>query len=161
MAKGCGLESEQLWEARLGGLSDEDVDSVSSHPSPRASGTKMVGMSELSPYDSRLFSRNGDDSSVATPTDNEVSKYSFFERLKHHMEGNLITKGNRTSVKLCIFVKAGAAVRGMDPMKKEKKETVYFNKYMTILDEIEDSMFSQANLRNSTTVESGITKVEL
>ena len=44
---------------------------------------------------------------------------------------------------------AGAAVRGMDPMKKEKKERKYFNKYMAILDEIEDSMFSHTNLRDS------------
>ena len=78
MAQGCDLESEQLGEARSGGLSDED--SVSSHSSPRAAGTKTAGMSsELSPYDSPIFSRNGDDYSAATPTDNEVSKYSFFE----------------------------------------------------------------------------------
>ncbi len=31
-------------------------------------------------------------------------------------------------------------------MKKVKKETVFFNKYMATLDEIEDSMFSQTNL---------------
>ena len=88
----------------------------------------------------------GDDYCAATPTDNEVSKYSFFERLKHYMEGNQITEGNRSSVELCILVEAGAAVRGMDPMKKVKKETVFFNKYMATLDEIEDSMFSQTNL---------------
>ena len=146
MAKGTDLESEQLAEARSGGLSD--ADSVSSHSSPRAAGTKTAGMSsELSPYDSPIFSRTGDDYCAATPTDNEVSKYSFFERLKHYMEGNQITKGNRASVELCILVEAGAAVRGMDPMKKVKKETVFFNKYMATLDEIEDSMFSQTNLR--------------
>ncbi|MFM7838714.1 MAG: hypothetical protein ACKO6K_04045, partial [Chitinophagaceae bacterium] len=33
---------------------------------------------------------------------------------------------------------AGAAVRSMDAMKKEKKETAFFNKYMGILEEIED-----------------------
>ena len=42
------------------------------------------------------------------------------------MEGNQITEGNRTSVELCILVEAGAAVCGMDPMKKVKKETVFF-----------------------------------
>ena len=40
-----------------------------------------------------------------------------------------------------ISVEAGAAVRSMDPMKKEKKEKVFFNKYMGILDEIEDDRF--------------------
>ncbi len=99
MAQGCDLESEQLGEARSGSLSDED--SVSSHSSPRAAGTKTAGMlSELSPYDSPIFSRNGDDYSAATPTDNEVSKSSFFERLKHYMEGNQITKGKVSS---CAF----------------------------------------------------------
>ncbi len=44
MAKGCDVESEQLGEARSGGLSDEE--SVSSHSSPRAAGTKTAGMSE-------------------------------------------------------------------------------------------------------------------
>ena len=130
MAKGRGLESEPLGEARSGGLADEDDDSVLSHSSPRASWTKTAGMSEedLVPSpgdDSSVFLRNGDDSSAATPTDNEVSKYSFFERLKHYMEGHKITEGIHASVALCIFIEAGAAVCGMDPMKKECKECVY------------------------------------
>jgi hypothetical protein len=86
---------------------------------------------------------------AATPTDNEVSRYSFFDRLKHYMEGNLITEGNRASVEMCILVEAGSAVRGMDPMKKEKKEQVYFAKYLAILDEIEDSTFSNDHIRHS------------
>ncbi len=139
MAKGCDLESAQLGEARSGGLSDKD--SVLSHSSPRAVGTKTAGMSELSPYVSPIFSCNGDNYAAAMPTNNKVSKYSFFERLKHYMEGNQITKGNRASVELCILVEAGAAVRGLDPMKKVKKETVFFNKYMATLYEIEDPCF--------------------
>ncbi len=43
-------------------------------------------------------------------------------------------EGNRASVEMCILVKAGAAVRGMDPMKKKKKERVYFVKYVAIID---------------------------
>jgi hypothetical protein len=65
------------------------------------------------------------------------------------MDGSLITEGNRASVEMCILVEAGAAVRGMDPMKKEKKERVYFNKYMSIIDEIDDSMFSHPHLRDN------------
>ena len=48
-----------------------------------------------------------------------------------------------------VEVEAGAAVRGMDPMKKEKKERVYFAKYAAIIDEIEDSMFSDEHLRHN------------
>ena len=87
--------------------------------------------------------------SPPTPTDNEVSRYSFCDRLKHYMDGSLITEGNRASVEMCILVEAGAAVRGMDPMKKEKKERIYFNKYMSTIDEIEDAMFSHPHLRDS------------
>ena len=120
MAKGCaGVEAEQLGDARLGGLPDKDDDSFSSYTPCRAFGTKTAGgMSEMSPYDSPLFSRNGNDFSTATPTDNKVRKYSFFERLNHYMEGNQITKGNHARVELCILVEAGSAVCGVDPMKK-------------------------------------------
>ena len=38
-------------------------------------------------------------------------------------------------------------VRGMDPMKKEKKESVFFQSYMSILDEIDDDMFVHENIR--------------
>ena len=54
---------------------------------------------------------------------------------------------NCASVELCIFVEAGAAVRGMDLMKKEKKESVFFQRYMNILDEIDDDMFVHENIR--------------
>ena len=146
VAKGREVDPDKLEDARSDSLSDEGSDS--SHSSPRAAGTKTAGMlSDVSPFDSPMFTRNGDDFSAASPTDNEVSKYSFFERLKHYMEGNQITDANRASVELCILVEAGAAVRGMDPMKKVKKETVFFNKYMATLDEIEDSMFDPPNLR--------------
>ena len=148
VAKGREVDPDKLEDARSDSSSDEGSDS--SHSSPRAAGTKTAGMlSDVSPFDSPMFTRNGDDFTAASPTDNEVSKYSFFERLKHYMEGNQITDGNRASVELCILVEAGAAVRGMDPMKKEKKERVYFAKYAAIIDEIEDSMFSSDHLCHS------------
>ena len=56
-----------------------------------------------------------------------MSRYSFLDWLKHYMEGNQITEGNCTSVKLCIFVEAGVVVCGIDPMKKDKKEPVFFS----------------------------------
>jgi hypothetical protein len=133
--------------------SDEDDDgSPQLYASPRASGDKTAGMSSadedfgLSP--DSAFSHSVIRDSPPTPTDNEVSRFSFCDWLKHYMDGNLITEANRTSVEMCILVEAGAAIRGMDPMKKEKKERIYFNKYMLIIDEIEDSMFSHPHLRN-------------
>ena len=80
-----------------------------------------------------------------SPTDNEVSKYSFYSRLTHYMEGNKITETNRAAVELCILSEAGAFVRNMDPMKKEKKERVFFSKYLSIIDEIEDDQFDDTD----------------
>ena len=37
----------------------------------------------------------------------------------------------------------------MDPMKKEEKEQAYFNKYMGILDEIEDDQFVDESVRDA------------
>ena len=62
----------------------------------------------------------------------------FFTCLAHYLKGNKIRKANRSVVELCIFIEAGATVCGMDPMKMEKKEQAYFNKYMGILDEIKE-----------------------
>jgi hypothetical protein len=39
---------------------------------------------------------------------------------------------------------AGAFVRNMDPMKKERKESAFFAKYLSIIDEIEDDQFENA-----------------
>ena len=53
---------------------------------------------------------------------------------------------NRAAVEVCISVEAGAAVCSMDPMKKEKKEKAFFNKYMGILEEIEDDQFNNESI---------------
>ena len=102
----------------------------------RGLGLKTTGL-ELGDS-SPNFSPNN---SPESPTDNEVSKYSFFARLMHYMDGNKISDANRAAVEVCISVEAGAAVRSMDLMKKEKKEKAFFDKYMDILDEIEDDQF--------------------
>jgi len=60
-----------------------------------------------------------------SPTDNEVSKYSFYSHLSHYMEGHKISKSNRAAVELCLLSEAGAFVRNMDPMKKDKKDSVF------------------------------------
>jgi len=87
--------------------------------------------------------------SPESPTDNEVSKYSSFARLMHYMDGKKISEANRAAVKVCILVEAGAAVRSMDPMKNEKTEKAFFDKYMGILDEIEDDQFKNDSIREA------------
>jgi hypothetical protein len=47
----------------------------------------------------------------------------------------------KTAVELCLLSEAGAFVRNMDPMKKDKKERFFFAKYLSIIDEIEDDQF--------------------
>jgi hypothetical protein len=145
VSQGCGNASGTA------DADEEDSDGSNFSP-PHVLGTKTTRLSEeefLSADESPLFSRDGAYDPV-TPTDNKVSRYSFFNQLKHYMEGKLITEGNRASVEMCILVEAGAAVRGMDPMKKkEKKERVYFAKYVAIIEEVEDSMFLSEHLRHN------------
>ena len=74
----------------------EDSDSTNFTP-PRDFGTKTTGADE-----SPLFTNDGG-YDPAMPTDNEVSRFSFFDRLKHYMEGNQITEGNRTSVEIVFL----------------------------------------------------------
>ena len=72
------------------------------------------------------FVEHNDPMHSDSPTDNEVSKYSFYSRLTHYMEGHKISESNRAAVELCLFSEAGAFVRNMDPMKKDKKERFFF-----------------------------------
>ena len=60
-----------------------------------------------------------------SPTDNEVSKYSFYSRLSHYMEGHKISESTRAAVELCILSEAGPFLRNMDPMKKDRTERVF------------------------------------
>ena len=86
------------------------------------------------------------DPMVDSPTDNEVSKYSFYSRLTHYMEGHKICEANRAAVEICLLSEAGAFVRNMDPMKKDKKERAFFAKYLSIIDEIEDDQFENTGI---------------
>ena len=123
--------------------SSDDNDGSPALPS-RVAGRKTTGLElgERSPN----FSPNN---SPVSLTDNEVGRYSFFARLVHYMDGNKISEANRAAVEVCISVEAGAAVRSMDPMKKEKKEQAFFNKYMGIIDEIEDDRFVDECIREA------------
>ena len=129
-------------DVTAGGDSD-DSDGSPIRPS-RSLGLKTTCL-ELGDSSPNFSPRNSPES----PTDNEVSKYSFFARLMHYMDGNKISEANRAAVEVCISVEAGAAVRSMDPMKKDKKERAYFNRYMGILDEIEDDQFGNESVREA------------
>ncbi len=86
---------------------------------------------------------------ASLPTDNKVSKYSFYSCLSHYMEGNKIGESNCASVEICILSEAGAFVHNMDPMKKDKKEKAFFAKYVSIIDEIEDMEFKNELIRSN------------
>jgi hypothetical protein len=91
----------------VSGTADSDVqDSDSSNFSPPHDlGTKTTRLSNeefLSADESPFFARDGA-YDPATPTNNEVSRFSFLDRLKHYMEGNQITEGNRTSVEIVFL----------------------------------------------------------
>jgi hypothetical protein len=103
-------EREEL--RRMPGLSYQTQLSgvVYSPPSP-SRGVKTSGMS--SPDDSSqdsssvgnlLFSPGEEDNDdfEGEKTDQEVSKYSFYDRLEHYMERELIKKENCKSVELAI-----------------------------------------------------------
>jgi hypothetical protein len=110
--------------------SDDEVGSVHSAP------LFGVGVCDDSPN----FSDHND-MMPDSPTDNEVSKYSFHSCLSHYMEGHKISESNHADVELCLLSEAGAFMRNTDPMKKDKKERAFFDKYMSLVDEIEDDQF--------------------
>jgi hypothetical protein len=76
-------------------------------------------------------------------TDQEVSKYSFYDRLEHYKEEN------RKSVELAIMVEAGANVREMGVMTKELRANRFLSEYISIIAEIPDSMFEDDMMRAS------------
>ena len=78
-------------------LAAEDSDSNDSPPPSRGVGRKMTGLGLGLGESSPTFSPN---SSPELPTDNEVSKYSFFAHLVHYMEGNKISEANRAAVEV-------------------------------------------------------------
>jgi hypothetical protein len=90
-----------------------------------------------------------DDDFEAEKTDQEVSKYSFYDRLEHYMERELIKEENHKSVKLAIMVEAGANVREMGVMTKELRANSYPREYVSIITDIPDSRFEDDGLRAS------------
>jgi hypothetical protein len=81
------------------------------------------------------------------PTDLEVSKYSFFERLHHYMERIPISEENRGTVELAVMVEVGTIVREMGTMTKERRETAYHDEYMSLLHDIPYELFEDMRVR--------------
>jgi hypothetical protein len=92
---------------------------------------------------------NDDDFEEGGKTDQEVSKYSFYDRLEHYMERELIKEENRKSVELAIMVEAGANVREMGVMTKELRANRFLSEYISIIAEIPDSLFEDDSMRAS------------
>jgi hypothetical protein len=90
-----------------------------------------------------------DDDFEGEKTDQEVSKYSFYDRLEHYMERELIKEENRKLVELAIMVEAGANVREMGVMTKELRANWFHSEYVSIIAEIPDTRFEDDGLRAS------------
>ena len=151
-------EQEEL--RRTPGMSYQTPSSGVAYPptSPRSRGVKTSGMSlsgDSSPDSSLVKSlsfsldEDDDDDFVGEKTDQEVSKYSFYDRLEHYMERELIKDENRKSVELAIMVEAGANVREMGTMTKELRASRFQSEYISIISEIPDSRFEDDSLRAS------------
>ncbi len=63
------------------------------------------------PDTDELLSPFKSDSDDDIATDLEVSKYSFLNRLKHYMNGELISSENHKAFEFAILFEAGTAVR--------------------------------------------------
>ena len=90
-----------------------------------------------------------DDDFEGEKTDQEVSKYSFYDRLEHYMEREMIKEENRKSVELAVMVEAGSNVREMGVMTKELRANRFHSEYVSIITEIPDMRFEDNSLRAS------------
>jgi hypothetical protein len=134
------------------GLGDDKNSSSDSESSP--SPFRGVGQGKTTGLDASPNNESVIDYGCGTdpdddwgPTDGEVSKYSFFQRLIHYMDGNKIDQQNRKAVELAILVEAVTVVCNMDPMKKATCEQVLLRKYIELIQEIEDGCFEDATIR--------------
>ncbi len=133
------LSAVETVAATVGGGEVHSVNSSDDSSNDKESKESVLLFGDDLVHGSPTFSLNNEQ--VAdSPTDNEVSKYSFYQRLTHYTEGHKITELNRAAVELCILSEAGAFVRNMDPMKKDIKERALWLSIL-IVDEIEDDQF--------------------
>jgi hypothetical protein len=153
-------EREEL--RRTPGLSYQQPGSGVAYPPPSRVG-KTSGMSSSDSQDSSSIGSEGglgngdlsfsgeedDYDFVGEKTDQEVSKYSFYDRLEHYMEREMIKEENRKSVELAVMVEAGSNVREMGVMTKELRANRFHSEYVSILADIPDSRFGDDGLRAS------------
>jgi hypothetical protein len=119
--------------------SESDLDIIGEgHTASGRKSTRLPKISDQQPLED-YFSADGDDvddnMDDNMPTDAEVSKYSFRDRLEHYMKRVIITEDNCKAVELAIMVEASTTVREMEPMKKEIKEKAFLNSYVSIIEE--------------------------
>jgi hypothetical protein len=156
------LDPDELEELRrTPGLSYQSSGVVANPPPSPSRGVKTSGMTMSSPDVSSHSSvgsiknlsftgeEDDEDDFEGEKTDQEVSKYSFYDRLEHYMERELIKEDNRKSVELAIMVEAGANVREMGVMTKELRANRFHSEYVGIIAEIPDSRFEDDSLRDS------------
>jgi len=121
-----------------------------SSPDDRAQDSSSVGSDGRLGIGNLSFSGEEDDDDFeGEKTDQKVSKYSFYDRLEHYIERELIKEENRKSVKLAIMVEAGANVREIGVMTKELRANRFHGEYVSIIADIPDSRFGGDSLRAS------------
>ena len=149
------LDPDELEELRrTPGLSYQSSGVLNSPPHPSC-GVKTSGMSSpdvsshssVSSLEKLMFDDDDDFDVEGGKTDQEVSKYSFYDRLEHYMERELIKEENRKSVELAIMVEAGSNVREMGVMTKELRANRFLSEYISIIAEIPDSRFEDDSMR--------------
>ena len=127
---------------KTSGMSPSDHDSSQDSSSIGSEGG--LGIGDLS-----FSGEEDDDDFEGEKTDQEVSKYSFYDRLEHYMEREMIKEENRKSVELAVMVEAGSNVREMGVMTKELLANCFHSEYVSILADIPDSRFGDDGLRAS------------
>ena len=72
------------------------------------------------------------------PTDAEVGKWTFHERLVHYMDGEKISHSNHKIVEFAILFEAGTYVRNLNPMGKVEQADILLSNYQKLIEAIED-----------------------
>jgi hypothetical protein len=80
-------------------------------------------------------------SDLDEPTDAEVGKWSFHERLVHYMDGEKISHSNRKAVELVLLIEAGSYVWGLNPMRKPQMDEMILKEYQRLIGDISGEHF--------------------
>ena len=126
------------------------ADSLSVSSSSSSRGSEFFASSSIGQRGEKTPERSGDDvpSDFDEPTDEEVGKWSFHQRLVHYLDGETITHSVRKAVELVILVEGGTYVRNLNPMKKPQMGELLLDKYQRLIEDIEDEHFASAVVRD-------------